>query len=100
MMHYQFVLPRIIEYLRVIVRRTNKQSLAAATDIPYTRLIYFARSANSVPNPADITALVRHYLPGYTFTVLAADVPVDVPVVEHNVVDAPPLDFANEVAAN
>lgn len=66
---YQFDLPKIIEYLRVMVRRANKQDLSNRTGIPYTRLIYFARSANSTPNPSDITALAKYYLPGYTFAV-------------------------------
>ena len=92
---YQFDLPRIIEYLRVMVRRGNKQELATNTGIPYTRLIYFARSANSTPNPGDITALVKHFMPGYTFAVPTVDVIPPRPVVE-----APPVTpVMDEVAA-
>lgn len=74
MQSYQFDLPKIIEYLRGVVRQANKQDLVNITGIPYTRLIYFARSAQSTPNPADLTALVKHYMPDTTFVV-----PVKVP---------------------
>lgn len=93
MSNYQFDLPRIIEYLRVVVRRDNKQSLSANTNIPYTRLIYFARSAKSTPNPNDITALVRHYMPGYTFVV-----PVEV-TQSRQIIASPEVVPVAEVAA-
>ena len=86
---YQFDLPKIIEHLRVLVRRANKQGLSAATGIPYTRLIYFARSANTTPNPSDTTALAKHYLGGYTFTVPKEEV-IDV-TPQRQVVEAPAI---------
>lgn len=77
---FRFDLPKIIENLRARVRAANKQELVSITGIPYTRLIYFARSAQSTPSPQDVTALLRHYMPDTAFVVPAT------------VVDAPPLD--------
>src|SRR5262245_58978046 len=66
---YQLDIVRMVEYLRALVRRENKQQLVMKTEIPYTRLIYFARSANSMPNAADLTVLIRHFMPEMTFVV-------------------------------
>src|SRR5262245_55675329 len=67
---YQLDIPRIIEYLRAMVRQSNKQELVGETGIPYTRLIYFARSASSTPNPGDLTKLLQHFMPDSQFVVM------------------------------
>jgi hypothetical protein len=93
---YRFDLPKIIENLRARVRAANKQELVLATGIPYTRLIYFARSAMSTPNPQDVTALMAHYMPNTAFVVPGPipPAPVDTGRAE---LPAPPIAMASAI---